>query len=204
VTPLVAGLLVGLGVVLPPIRVELLVHATAARKEAALGVVAAFAVAVMDTLYALLAAALGGVVAGATGPARSGLDVLAAGVLIGVAARQLLWRLLLGPTGIPPNAVLQDDPVRTFLQVLLIRALNPVALIVIGAAAIGTPEAVAGGSERVQFVGAIAGVALTWRLVLAAVGLAQRRIAAREQHTMTIVGAAMLVWLAIVVGSRPG
>lgn len=204
--PLALGLVVGIGLALPATRVGLLVWVIGERKGAMLGIVAAGAVAVVDVLFASLAAQVGGSVAGASGTARLLLDVIAAGVLVGIAARELIWRLLLGPTGIPPNAVLQDGAARTFAQLFVIRGLQVVVLFATLAAAIGLPEAVAVDEDRVRFVIGIGAVALGWRLALVWLGISGRRLGAAGQRALTIAGAAVLVTLAIGIagGWLPG
>jgi hypothetical protein len=205
--PLALGAAVGFALAVTSIRIGLLVRAIGERKGVPRGVLAALGVAAVDSGYAWLATGIGSATAGATGTARVLLDTIAAGVLLGVAGRELIWRLMLGPTGIPPNAVLQDSYLRTVAQAAVIRALQPIVFVTLAAASIGLPQAVGEPADRTAFLVGLVGVSLAGRLVLVAAGwtgrrLGWRRLSRPDQRALSIAGAGTQIGLAIGIATR--
>jgi hypothetical protein len=110
---------------------------------------------------------------------------------------------VLGPTGIPPNAVLQRSYLRTVAaQAAVIRALQPIVFVTLAAASIGLPQAVGEPADRTAFLVGLVGVSLAGRLVLVAAGQTGRRLGRPDQRALSIAGAGVLIGLAVAIATR--
>jgi hypothetical protein len=91
--------------------------------------------------------------------------------------------------------------------VAVIRALQLVVLVTIGATVIGLPQAVHDDRSRIAFLIGLVAVALAARLLLVAAGatgrrLGWRRLGSPDQRALSIAGSGVLIALAVGIATR--
>lgn len=199
---LVAGAVAGYAVALPVGAVATYLVGLSAREPLRAAAAAALGVATTDGLFALAAAA------GSVGlqtflrPVTRPLTYLAAGVLAALAARTVVAavrRHRRSSTGTDPD-VAALTPLRAYLALVVLTALNPSTLAYFVALALGGQSA-GGGLTIIAGVMFASGAFLasaSWQLTLAGSGAAMGRLVTGSRGHLTIaaVSAAIMVTLA--------
>jgi arginine exporter protein ArgO len=203
VNELLAGALAGYAIAIPVGAIAVLIVELGIRRGFAVGAAAGAGAASADGIYATVAMIAGGAVAGVVEPIEGPLRIVAAGALIAVALRGFL-RLLSGARGAPGSSDLPRNLVATYLRFLAITLLNPMTVVYFAALSLGLP-AVSGSGEaagRAAFVVGAFGASLSWQLLLAGLGaLAHRRLPARFQLGISLLGNVLIVLFAAVIAT---
>jgi arginine exporter protein ArgO len=179
---LLSGLVAGYGVAVPVGAIAVLVLGLSARTSLAVGFGAALGVATADGLYALVAVVGGAAVAGLVRPVATPLRWVAAGVLLGLAARTAVvaWRHHRDPTRPARAAVAgsgRTTPVRAYLGLLGLTLLNPATVVYFSALVLGRQAGVARSpAASAVFVLAAFAASASWQLLLAVGGSAVGRV----------------------------
>ena len=169
-----AGALAGLGVAVPLGAIGLLLVRQGVTGGFAVGAAGAAAVALVDTVYCVVALGAGAVVAPVLGEWGGAAGLLAGAVLVALGVAGLLRerRRTAGPAD-QPGGVGPPAPARFFLLMLGLTAINPVTLLYFAAliAALRQTVAAAGGAAAATaFVAGVATASLAWQLGLVAAG----------------------------------
>lgn len=197
----IAGALAGYAIAIPVGAIAVLIVELGIRRGFRVAAAAAAGAATADGLYALVAMAGGTAVAGALAPFEAPLRIVAAGVLVGIALRGLVW-LLPGPRGVPSGAHLPANPVAMYLRFVAITLLNPATVIYFAALILGRPSLSASPAERAAFVVGAFVASLSWQLVLATIGaVAHHRLPPRFQLAISVFGNVLILALAIGVAT---
>jgi threonine/homoserine/homoserine lactone efflux protein len=181
-----------------------LIVETGMRRGFRLGAGAASGAATADGLYATLAALGGSAVAAAVSPWIEPLRAAAVVVLLAIAARGFAAARSMAPVPVAaPDAPLTGAPrgvTTLYLRFLGLTLLNPMTIVYFAALVLALP--IMGGDPlaRPAFaVGAFA-ASLSWQLLLAAAGAAaHRRLPARFQAWLSLIGNAMIVAFALLI-----
>jgi hypothetical protein len=98
--------------------------------------------------------------------------------------------------GIPGNAELPGQPLRTYLRFLAITLLNPTTILYFAALILGRPELGETPGERAAFIAGAALASTSWQLLLACLGaLAHQRLSSRAQLAISLLGNAVVAGL---------
>jgi arginine exporter protein ArgO len=170
---LTAGLLAGYGAAVPIGAIAALLISLSARSSLRVGAAAALGVATVDGCYAL-AGVLGGSALGALiQRVATPMRWVAGGVLIAIAARTAVVAIVAHRRRNLPVAV-RDGPVlaplRAYLTLIGLTALNPMTVVYFGALVLGRQAAGESGGPGVVFVLAVFVASASWQLVLACGG----------------------------------
>jgi arginine exporter protein ArgO len=207
IAALAAGLVAGLGIAMPLGAIGTYLVGLGARAPRRVGVAAALGVASTDGAYALLAVVGGVALQSALRPAASWLRWLSVLALCGLGALTVLagWRRYRrdSVTGAQPR--IQLSPVRAYLGLLGLTALNPATLayftaLVLGHQAAGT----ATRWERAAFVLGAFLASAAWQLLLVRGGALLGRLAAgaRGRLGIAIVSGAVMLVLAVQLAAE--
>jgi arginine exporter protein ArgO len=168
--PLVAGLVAGYGVAIPVGAIGVLVVDAGMRGGLRPAAAAASGVATADFLYAALAAAAGTVIAELLEPWQRTVQLVAAGVLVGVAALGFLHHRRRGKED-PAAAASAPSGRHLFLRFLALTSVNPATVAYFAALIAGLPAVASAPAEaKVVFVLAAGAASLSWQLLLGAAG----------------------------------
>ncbi|MDI2131364.1 LysE family transporter [Yinghuangia seranimata] len=204
---LLPGLLAGYGIAMPVGAMTVLILTLSARNSLAYGLAAGLGTATADGLYALLAVLGGAALASAIEPAASWLQVAAAVVLAGIAAKGLADALRQRRTaagagteeGSRQRVAADRSLGRTYFGVLGLTMLNPTtvvyfAALVIGGQSTGEGSFAAGG----VFVAAATVASASWQVMLALGGAAVGRVLTgpRGRLWTALVGNSVILLLA--------
>ena len=198
---LVAGLLAGYAVALPLGAIGSYLISLTARSSLRIGIAAAFGVAAMDGVYALLAVLGGTAAAAALRPLAAPLRWLAVGVLLLLAGRALVAtrrQPAAGPAGPPPA----PRPVAVFGQFVVLTAINPGTLISFTALVIGARlgSALPAGGRALFVLGTFV-ASTSWQLVLAGTGALLGRLLDNRRAVLGYLSAALLAVLALTLAT---
>ncbi len=170
------------------------------RRPRPVAVGALLGAATSDAILGSLGAVVGGWIAAVV--QDPGLrSTIAVGLLMGVAARLILGRLI-GAYGVPGNAELPTRPIATWARFTAIGLFGPIPALIVGASVVARPVLAADGAIVGLVAGAVAG-ALVIRFLWAPAGERRRGVrSARSMTTgLTLVAILMLAALAIRLGS---
>jgi len=192
-----AGVVAGYAIAIPVGAIAVLIVELGVRRGFRIAGAAGAGAATADGLYAALAA-IGGVALGAAiEPYEAPLRLAAGGVLLGIAARGLAV-MLRGPRGGSGTTEGSRAAAATYLRFVGLTLLNPMTVIYFAALMLGLPEIGSGIPERGAFVVGALGASLSWQLLLAAVGaVAHRRLPARFQVGLSLVGNLVIAAFAV-------
>ena len=175
-----AGALAGLGVAVPLGAIGLLLVRQGVTGGFAVGAAGAAAVALVDTVYCVVALGAGAVVAPVLGRWGGAAGLLAGAVLVAIGVAGLLRerRRRTGSRTRPehqpgPGSVRRPAPARFFLLMLGLTAINPATLLYFAAlitALRHTVAAAGGAAEATAFVAGVAIASLAWQVGLVAAG----------------------------------
>ncbi|WP_425480772.1 LysE family transporter [Sciscionella sediminilitoris] len=197
---LLTGILAGYGIAIPVGAVGAYLVGLAARERFAVAASAAFGVAVVDGAYALLAVLGGAGLAEPLRPIAVPLGYLSAGALVLLAGLTLL-RAVRRYRG--PLTVSASSPVRAFLGLLALTAINPATLVYFLALILGRG---AEGGGALFVLGALLASA-SWQLLLVCGGglLGRALTGARGRLVIAIVSAVLMLVLAVaaLTGGSP-
>ena len=197
---LVAGAIAGYGIAIPVGPVAVLIIELGVRRGLRLAAAAGLGAATADGLYALLAVVAGARIAELLGPVTPALQVVAVVVLFGIAIRGVYLALYHARIGIPGNAELPSQPLRTYLRFLAITLLNPTTILYFTALILGRPELGETPGERAAFIAGAALASTSWQLLLASLGaLAHQRLSSKAQLGISLLGNAVVAGFAIVI-----
>jgi len=193
---LLAGLVAGYGVALPLGAIGTYLIGLGSRERSAVAIAAALGVASTDGLFAVLAS-LGGVgLAGLLRPVVTPLSYLAAGVLLVLAIRTILRAMR------PPAELVAGQrltPLRSYLGLLALTAVNPTTLIYFAAIVLGGQSGGLTGTfdAAVLFPLGVLVASASWQLVLAGSGLLLGRTLSRPAGRRTVAVVSGLIMLAL-------
>lgn len=188
------GVLAGWGVAVPLGAIGLLIVRAALTGGFRAGAVAAFAVALVDGLYCLVAVALGAVVAPLVSTWGALPGVFAGLVLVGLGGFGLMRP---GDAGVRPgDPARHPSPGRIFLTFVGLTAINPATLLYFGALTAALPPSLGLDRAPAVFVAGALVASLAWQLVLVAVGaFAGGRIGVRGQAVLSACGYGLVMVL---------
>jgi arginine exporter protein ArgO len=201
---LLAGMLAGLAVAMPIGAIGSYLVGLAAREQLAAAVAAALGVATVDGAYALVAALGGAGLQGLLEQVTGWLTVLAAVVLVAVAARTLQLAVRRHRSATPGVVSLRPrvGPVRAYLTLIAMTAINPATVITFAAVVLGrSGQAAPTGTAVALFaIGALAASA-TWQLLLVGGGSVLGRLLRGRggQLGIALVSAGIMLGLAVAV-----
>jgi arginine exporter protein ArgO len=197
---LIAGAIAGYGIAIPVGPVAVLIIELGVRRGLRLAVAAGLGAATADGLYALLAVLAGARIAELLEPVTPALQLVAVIVLFGIATRGVYLALYHARIGIPGNAELPSQPLRTYLRFLAITLLNPTTILYFAALILGRPELGETPAERAAFIAGAALASVSWQLLLAFLGaLAHQRLPWKAQLGISLLGNAVIAGFAIVI-----
>ncbi|HEX4726587.1 MAG TPA: LysE family transporter [Jatrophihabitans sp.] len=194
---LLAGLVAGYGVALPLGAIGTYLIGLGSRERFAVAVAAALGVASTDGLFAVLAS-LGGVgLAGLLRPVVTPLSYLAAAVLVVLTIRTIVRAARPVPTGLVGGR--RPTPVRSYLGMLALTAVNPTTLIYFVAIVLGGQARGLAGTfgAAVLFPLGVFGASASWQLVLAGSGLLLGRTLSRPGGRRAVALISGLIMLAL-------
>ncbi|WP_206055794.1 LysE family transporter [Nocardioides sp. GY 10127] len=204
-TVVVAGLVTGWAIALPVGAIGVLLVSLGARDGWPTASAAALGVATVDGAFAAVAVLAGAAAAAVLEPIAGPLRVAAAGVLLVVAV--LVGRSALRPAPSPapddptgaPAASPGLTPLRAYLLLLGLTAVNPTTVVYFVAVVLGNDAVVAGPAESCVFVLAAFAASASWQLVLAGSGAALGRAASsdRARRVTGLVSAVVVALLAV-------
>jgi arginine exporter protein ArgO len=191
------GLLAGYGAAVPIGAIAALLISLSARTSLRVGASAALGVATVDGCYALAGvlggSALGALIQRVAGPMRW----IAGAVLIAVAVRTATAAILAYRRRDLPVAVREQrvrTPLRAYLTLIGLTALNPMTIVYFGALVLGRQAAGEAGGLGAVFVLAVFVASASWQLVLACGGrLLGRVLDAPKGRLVTALVAAVVV-----------
>ncbi|HVV23486.1 MAG TPA: LysE family transporter [Pseudonocardiaceae bacterium] len=186
---LVAGLLAGYGAAIPIGAIGALLITLAARTSLRVSAAAALGVATVDGAYALVAMLGGNAMAAAIAHVAGPMRWIAAGVLAAIAVRTALAALRRTDT---PGVAL-TTPLRAYLTLIGLTALNPTTVVYFAALAVGRQ------TTSDLFVVAVFVSSASWQLVLACGGRLLGRFVDTPRGRLVTGMAAALVVLALAV-----
>jgi arginine exporter protein ArgO len=211
ITALLTGAAAGLGIAIPIGAIAILIVETGLRRGFRLAAAAGAGAATVDGVYALVAAAFGAALAAVLAPWERPLRVLAVAALVAIALRGLLGlRVLRRRAGadagrIPPDVEAAErggSAVRTYGVFVAITLLNPVTVTYFAALILGLGSTGAGPAEKAAFVIGAFLASLAWQTLLAAVGaILHRRLSPRLRAAVVLLGNAIILAFAIVIGA---
>jgi len=201
-TPFFEGAVAGYGIAIPVGAIAVLIIDAAIRGGFRPGFFAGAGAASADLIYAVVAAAAGGILAPLLRPYQTALNVLSAAILIGLGSYGL-WRLR---PSMAAQAAAESgqalDPagsLRTYAQFLSLTLINPATVIYFASLIIG------GGIQGVDtppgmalFVAGAALASLSWQTLLAAVGaVAHHNLSPRWRIFTGMVGNLIVIGLGV-------
>ncbi len=165
---------------------------------------AAAGAATADGLYATLAVVGGTAVAAVVAPWIVPLRAAAVVVLLVIAARGLAAARATVPSAEPASRARSAGsgagPASLYLRFLGLTLLNPMTVIYFAALVLALPILEGGPLARPAFAAAAFAASLSWQLLLAAGGaIAHRRLPARFQAWLGIVGSVMIAAFALLI-----
>lgn len=188
---LLSGLLTGWAIAVPVGAVALLLVTLSSRAGWRVGAAGALGVASVDVAYATVAVVAGAAASRLLAPVSTLLGVLAGLVLLGVAA--LVLRSALAPPG-PERVERPLTPLRAYLALVGITALNPATVVYFAAVVLGDQRTADAPAEAIAFVLGVAVASGGWQLLLSLGGVALgRRLATPRARLVTGVLAALLI-----------
>ncbi|MEU0091868.1 LysE family transporter [Kribbella sp. NPDC006257] len=206
IAALVAGLLAGYGIAMPVGAVATYLVSLTARTTLKTGAYAALGVATADGLYALIATLGGSAIAPLIEPITTPLTWISASVLIALAMRSALTaihqhrRLQTAnrPTDTPPT------PLRAYLTLLGMTALNPTTVIYFSALVLGSHQTGTPLNQSIFVIAAFT-ASTTWQLLLAAGGalLGQTLTSPRGRLTTALTSSLLITALALHLLTHP-
>lgn len=191
--PFGAGLLAGLAIALPLGAIGVLIVREGVERGLRAGVTAAVAVACVDFAYATVAVLLGERVSQVLTEYQRVIEVVGAGVLLGVVVRGVvgLGRSLRAPRegGVTDVGEVPLPTSHVFWRFVGLTAVNPMTAVYFVALTAGLSDELSGAGAGVAFaVGVFLG-SLTWQLVLAASGSAAgARLSDRFRVVVSLLG----------------
>ncbi|WP_028709055.1 LysE family transporter [Propionicicella superfundia] len=193
------GCVAGLAVAVPVGAVATFIILLSARHGWRVGAAAGLGAATADGVYAVVAVLAGGVVAPLVEQAGPALRWASAVLLAGIGAT-MVWRGL--RTGPVASSGPQDttSPLRAYLTVLGITAVNPVTVVYFAALVVGSPFGeIASVPARVAFVTGAFAASAVWQIAFATGGSALGRVVAspRGRRGTTVLGGAIVLALAV-------
>ncbi|HEX4702988.1 MAG TPA: LysE family transporter [Pseudonocardiaceae bacterium] len=197
---LVAGLLAGYGVAIPVGAIGALLIGLAARAPLRVAVAAALGVATVDGGYALVAVLGGGAIGRAIQPVATPTRWVAAVVLIGLAVRNAVLAVRRHRMPVEPSSDRTVTPVRAYLMLIGLTALNPATVVYFGALVLGRQASGAFGPvSGAVFVFAAFVASASWQLLLACGGSLLGRVVntPRGRLGTTLAASALIVVLAV-------
>lgn len=197
---LLAGVVAGYGVALPLGAIGSYLIGLGARERFGIAAAAALGVASTDGIFAVLASAGGVGLARLLRPVATPLSYLAAVVLVILAGRTIARavRPRLSPAGVVRAARL--TPMRSYLGLLALTAVNPTTLIYFIAIVLGGQSHRAAGTfgAAVLFPIGVLGASASWQLALAGSGavLGHALRGPRGQRLVALASGAIMLGLA--------
>lgn len=198
-TTAVAGAAAGLGVAMPvgAIGVLLIQEGMRDRRGA---VAAAAAVAVVDTVYAAVAATLGPLVASALSGVEAWVRLIAATVLVLIAVRGLWASRRAADGAVTAGAGENGGPGRTFARFAALTLVNPTTALYFAALTTAQGTALSGGAAGAVFVAGVFAASLAWQqFLVAASGFTGARIGGTARAWTFRVGYGLVAVYAVKV-----
>lgn len=192
----VAGLLAGFGIAVPVGAIGTYLVALSARTSLRVGAAAALGVATTDGGYALVAVLGGQALEPHLAPVAGPLKVASVVVLVGLAVRTAWTALRPGRQGVAAGA---PRPLRAYLSLLALTAVNPATVVYFTALVVGSrAELLSGPAERAAFVGAAFAASAAWQLLLAGGGtlVGHALTGPRGRRATALVSSAVVLVLA--------
>lgn len=191
-----AGLIAGLGVALPLGPIGTYLVGLGARERFRTAAAAALGVATIDGLFAALAALAGGRIQVQARPDANPLTYVSAGALVALALRTLLHavRRYRTPAGI--SDVGRVRPLRAYVGLAALTAVNPATLLYFSALVLGDSEGTVGrgGATGVLFAFGVLVASSCWQLVLAGSGaLLGRVVAGRRGRLLSALASSAIM-----------
>ncbi len=201
---LVSGALAGYGVAIPVGAIAALLVSLSARTSFAVGAAGALGVATVDGLYAALAVLGGAAVTGLIRPVATPLRWVAVVVLLGLAGRTAwtAWRHHRDPARAGRDTTGLGTPLRAYLGLLGLTALNPATVVYFSALVLGRQSAApVAGAALVVFVLAAFAASASWQLLLAGGGslLGRALTGARGRLVTSLVASLVIAVLAVTL-----
>jgi threonine/homoserine/homoserine lactone efflux protein len=189
---LIAGLVAGLAIAMQVGAVSLLLIELSVVNGPRAGVAGGMGVALVDFVYAVIAAAAGGVVGAALSSHESEIKIVAALVLAGIAIHGIVgaWR---DPAARELDA--GGSPRTHFARFLAITAVNP--LTIASFAAVAAALSLENAAATVAFVLGVGAASAAWHLVLTlAAGHAGRWVTPPIRRALSIGGRVLVLAIA--------
>jgi arginine exporter protein ArgO len=165
------GAVTGYAIALPVGAVAAYLVGLTARTSLRIGAPAALGVATTDGIYALVAVMGGAALAAVIAPVADPLRVTSAVLLVGVAAYGAVRAVqtYAAPVGVaaPAPARRGLSPLRAYLALIVITAVNPATVVYFAAVVLGSSSLTAASApERVAFALAAFAASASWQLVV--------------------------------------
>lgn len=186
--PLGLGLLAGLALAVPLGAIGVLLVHEGATRGWARGVPAAGAVASVDVVYCLVAAAAGSAVA----PVLTAWDpwpqTIGGAALLAVAATGAIRTLRRATSALPPQVAASASPSwQRYALFLGLTAINPATLLSFAAITAGVSAVTSSVGSAALFVAGVGAASLSWQLLLVAAGAWLRTKATHRWRLVTSV-----------------
>lgn len=190
------GLLIGVAIAVCREMLLALAAALWLRRERRIAMTALLGVATSELALCSVGVWTGGWIAAAV-PDIGLQSTVAVGLLAGVAV-WLVVGMMMGPRGVPGNAVLPTRPVATWARFVAIGLFSPIPAILVGANALAWPRLTADGAGVGLVAGAVAGALfLRWQWALASE--ANRGVrSTRSMHAGLWIGGILLISIFVI------
>ena len=190
----VIGVFAGYAIAIPVGPIALLILRTGMRDGLRAAMAAGAGTATADLVYATIAMAAGPALVVLIAPVLLPARLIAAGLLLVLAARQLRAVDFRGTAGAPVATA------RTYATVLALTLLNPATVIYFASLAVGLPTISSDLGARTLFVIGAALSSLSWQWLLAGAGSALHgRVPPRLARVTGIVSSAIIAVLAVKI-----
>ena len=196
-TAFLAGVVAGYAIAIPVGAIAVLIVELGLRQGFRVAAAGGAGAATADTLYAALAVTAGSLAAVALAPFQAPLRWIAVIALVAIAVRGIVRGLRSSDR---PPATTRQSATATYLRFVALTVLNPTTIVYFAALILGLGPAADGAAERGAFVAGVALASLSWQTLLAGIGaIGHRRLPARAQATISLLGNLTILGLALVI-----
>jgi arginine exporter protein ArgO len=194
---LISGLVTGYAIAVPVGAVAVLIIAVSARASWRTGAAAGLGAATVDGAYAAVAVLAGSAVASTLEPVSGVLTAVSVVVLLAIAALTLVHAFR--PQRADGRALEQWTPLRAWLTIAAITAVNPATVLYFAAIVLGGTVTIDGPVEGVVFVAAAFVASASWQVFIASIGagLGHWITGPRGRRTTGVLAALAIAVLAV-------
>jgi threonine/homoserine/homoserine lactone efflux protein len=195
-----AGAIAGYAIAIPVGAIAVLIIQVGIQHGLRAGLAGAAGTATAFGIFAIIAMSAGLAATRLVDELQSPLRLAAGVVLIAIGLRGLLQ--LRAPTDGPWSGGSRGamDRRRTYVELLVLTLLNPVAVLFFAALVIGLPP-LGGVPERAAFVAAVVASSFSWKALLAGLGslLGRGRLGPRLRRPTAIVGSLVIIGFGLFI-----